>query len=185
MSKPRVADRSRQVLSPALWIAAATWIVLGLSAGTASAAPHKIDICKNGKTLNVDVHAVPALLEQGARLGSCDGGGSCACSQEFDPVTCTNGKTYANECLATCDGQSGCDRLAVCSNIWNPVSCTAPDGSTHVYANRCQAENAGATGCNVLCACPQDYAPVQCGNGKIYVNACVAQCDGQTGCTPL
>lgn len=180
MSSPSITNRFRRAYSPVLWIAFTTLTFLGLNVAPAVAAPHLIEICQKGHTISVDVHAVPKLLEQGARLGSCDGNGVCPCSSEFDPVTCTNGKTYANECLATCAGQSGCERLGICSNIWNPVTC---GGVT--YANACQAALAGATNCGTKCACPQDYNPVRCQNGKVYINSCVAECDGQSGCTPL
>jgi len=171
--------------SPVLWIAVATCLVFGLSAGAASAQPNLIEICHKGKNLKVNVHAVPALLLQGARLGSCEGEVCGACSLQFDPVTCSNGKTYANECFAECDGATGCTRLGICSNIYDPVTCTAPDGSTQTYANRCQAQLAGATACGVVCACDQSYAPVRCSNGTVYVNSCIAECSGQSGCVEL
>ena len=184
MSKLSITSQGRRVLSSVLWIAFAACVVLGLSAGTASAAQdHKIDICHKGKTISVDIHAVPAHLEHGDRL-FCDGVSPCACSEEFDPVSCTlpNGTTrvFANECLARCAGCTGpFDRLAICSNIYNPVTCTLPDGTTQTFANACQARNAGCTGpFNVLCPCPQIYAPVRCADGRIYINACVAACQG-------
>jgi len=97
MSRLSITEKGRRILSPAQWIAVATFLVFGLSAAAATAAPQLIEICQKGHTIKVDVHAVPALLDQGARLGSCEGGGGgCACSQEFDPVTCSDGKTYAN-----------------------------------------------------------------------------------------
>ena len=89
MSRLSINETSRRVHSPAQWIAVATFLVFGLSAATASAAPQLIEICQKGHTIRVDVHAVPALLEQGARLGSCEGEVGCSCSFEFDPVTLT------------------------------------------------------------------------------------------------
>src|SRR5687768_5328575 len=68
MSSPSVINRFRRVLSPALWIAFATWMVVGLNAGSASAAPNLIEICHKGRTISVGINAVPHLLEQGARL---------------------------------------------------------------------------------------------------------------------
>ena len=191
MSENRVPDRCRRALSSALWIAVATFVVLGLSAGSASAAQdHKIDICHKGKVISIDVHAVPAHLEHGDLL-SCDGTSPCACSSEFDPVVCTlpDGSTrvFANECLARCAGCTGpFDRLGVCSNIYNPVSCTLPDGTTRIFANACQAINAGCTPpFNTICPCGLIYAPVRCGDGNIYINQCVASCQQATGCTPV
>lgn len=179
MSKLSITERSRRVLSSVLWTAAAMLVVLGLSAGTASAAQRLVEICHKGQTISVDVHAVPAHLEHGDRLGPCEG--ACVCSQIFDPVTCANGKTYANACLAECDNAPGpCVRVGVCSNIWDPVICNGV-----VYANECQARNAGCTSITRACACSLDYAPVRCSDGNIYINACVAACRGATGCTPL
>jgi hypothetical protein len=192
MFKLSVTERSRRVLSHVLWIVVATCVVLGLSVGTASAAPgpHKLAICHNGFIINVDVHAIPAHLEHGDVFGSCDGNGTCPCSSEFNPVIC-NGTLYANQCLATCAGnapgdcESAVPGIGVCSNIFNPVTCTLPNGSTQTFANRCQAILAGCTAFTILCPCPEIYAPVRCGDGKIYINSCVAQCQGANGCTPL
>jgi len=186
MHKLSVTESYRRVLSPVLWIAFATCVALGLSAGTASAAlDHKIDICHNGNIISVDVHAVPAHLEHGDLLGNCDGTTPCACGQNFDPVTCTlpdgTVRTFANQCFANCAGAVGpCEALGVCSNIFDPVTCNG-----QVYANACQARLAGCSPSQTLCPCGQIYAPVRCSNGRVYVNACVAQCQGQSGCAPL
>ena len=181
MSRLSVTKQSRRGLSSVLWTAIATLVVLGLSAGTASA--QLIEICHKGNALKVDVHAVPAHLEHGDRLGSCDGGACGPCNFLFDPVTCADGKTYANQCFADCAGAPGpCERLRVCSQIFDPVLCT-DTGVT--YANECQARNAGCTNITKLCVCPQIYAPVRCSDGTIYVNECVAQCRGASGCTEL
>ena len=181
MSKLSVSERGRRALSLLPWTAIATLVVLGLSAGTASADQQLIEICHKGKTISVDVHAVPAHLDHGDRLGSCEGGGTCVCDFSFDPVTCANGKTYANQCLADCDNAPGpCQRLGVCSNIYDPVICNGV-----VYANECVARNAGCSNPTKLCACGLIYAPVRCSDGTIYVNACVAACRGASGCSPV
>ena len=185
MTKLSVTESYRRVLSSALWIVFATCIALGLSAGAAFAAQdHKIDICHNGNIISVDVHAVPAHLEHGDLLGDCDGTTPCACGQDFNPVTCTlpdgTRQLFANPCLAACAGATGCERLGVCSNIYNPVTCNG-----QIYANACQALNDGCTALQILCPCGSIYLPVRCADGRTYVNACVAQCQGQSGCTPL
>jgi hypothetical protein len=192
MSKLRVTERYRRVLSSVLWIAFATCIALGLSAGAASAQDeHKIEICHKGQTISVDIHSVIAHLEHGDFPVPCNQTNPppCGCTLEFNPVTCTlpDGtlKTFVNRCVAACAGARDCGTIGACSDIFNPVRCTNAAGESRVFANQCQAELAGFGSCAPLCPCPQIYAPVRCGNGKTYVNACVAQCDGASGCTPL
>jgi hypothetical protein len=181
MSKLSITEPCRRALSSVLWIAVATFIVLGLSAGTASAQERLIEICHKGKTIMVDVHAVPAhLQEHGDLLGPCGAPAPCGCGLNFDPVACPNGKTYANQCFAACDGQPACPRLGICSNIFDPVVCNGV-----VYANECQARLACDGPITVLCPCPLIYAPVRCADGNVYINACVAQCQGASGCTPV
>lgn len=179
MPKLRV---TRRVLSTMLGIAAAICLAV-LGAGTASAdQDHKVQICHNGHTIEVDIHAVPAHLAHGDVPLVCGERPPCACSLEFDPVTCADGKTYVNSCIAACAGAPGpCNRLGICSDIFDPVNCGGK-----IYASQCAAENAGCTGPFIrLCACGLDYNPVRCADGNIYVNACVAQCQGATGCTPI
>jgi hypothetical protein len=174
---------TRRVFSSVLWTAFCSCFVLGLSAGTASAEKRHVEICHNGRLISVDVHAVPAHLEHGDILGTCDSGAPpCNCSLQFNPVVCGDGNIYANQCFADCAGAPGpCTSFGICSNIFDPVTC---DGVT--YANECQARLAGCTGpITTLCVCPQIYAPVRCSDGTIYVNQCVATCRGATGCTPL
>ena len=36
------------------------------------------------------------------------GGGSCECAPLDNPVICSNGKTYANPCVAACFGATDC-----------------------------------------------------------------------------
>lgn len=194
MSKLSVIGQFRRALAPVLWTAVATWIVLGLSAGTASAdQDHKVTICHKGQDITVDFHAVPAHLDHGDSPIPCEGVANCPCGQDWDPVVCTaaDGSTrvFANQCFATCSGATGCTPLitsiGACSDIFDPVSCTLPDGTTKTFANMCQARLAGCQTFNVLCPCGLIYAPVRCADGKIYVNACVAACSGSTGCNPL
>ena len=182
MSRFSIAERSRRVFSSVLWTVIATLVAFGLSVGTASAKQRLIEICHKGNVISVDVHAVPAHLEHGDVLGSCDGGGACGpCNLLFDPVTCSNGVTYANQCFADCNNAPGpCERLGICTQIFDPVSCNG-----QIYANECLARNAGCTNPTKLCVCPQIVAPVRCSDGNIYINSCVAQCRGASGCTPV
>ncbi len=36
------------------------------------------------------------------------GGGHCICPDIYAPVTCSNGVTYGNSCLASCAHATGC-----------------------------------------------------------------------------
>jgi hypothetical protein len=170
------------------WTAVAACIALALSAGAASAA-NDVEICHKGQTISVNVHSVPAHLAHGDLPIPCDSAPPCACSLEFDPVTCTaqdgTTKTYINPCVAACDGARDCGHLGVCSDIFNPVRCTNQAGDSRIFANACQARLAGFGNCAPVCACGLEYAPVRCGDGNVYVNQCVASCEGQSGCTPL
>ena len=136
----------RHALSSVLAMVVATCFVV-LSAGTASAQndSHKITICHKGNTISVDFHAVPAHLDHGDVIGECGQPPLCACSEEFDPVSC-GGKVYANECLARCAGCTNAQLVCACGLIYAPVRCT--DGK--IYVNACVALCEGATGCTPL-----------------------------------
>jgi len=36
------------------------------------------------------------------------GGGNCICPDVYAPVTCSNGITYSNACVASCNHATGC-----------------------------------------------------------------------------
>jgi hypothetical protein len=36
------------------------------------------------------------------------GGGHCICTDNYDPVICSNGVTYSNACQASCAHATGC-----------------------------------------------------------------------------
>ena len=159
-----------------LWITAVASLVILPSAGTAWAKSHKAYVCHKGHTISIGKSAVHAHLKHGDSLGRCN---SCACDQTFDPVSCADGKTYTNACLAACANASGCAPVCACDQTHDPVSCA--DGKT--YTNACLASCAGASGCSRVCACDQTFDPVSCADGKTYTNACLAACAGQTNCT--
>ena len=150
-----------------------------MSTGLSMAGQKKFTICHKGRTITVAEPAVAAHLAHGDTLGHCIS--ACACPKIYDPVTCGDGKTYANPCLAECAGQKGCSAPCACPETYDPVTCA--NGET--YANACLAECADQTGCLALCACPETYAPVTCADGRTYSNACIAQCNGQTECSTV
>lgn len=43
-----------------------------------------------------------------ANHGGCHKDRNAACTREYAPVTCSNGKTYSNQCLANADCATGC-----------------------------------------------------------------------------
>ena len=140
---------------------------------------NKVTICHKGQTITVAQPAVPAHRAHGDTLGACSIGSTCqdACDKLFDPVSCTDGKTYNNACLAECAGQTQCQSPCACPKIIDPVTCG--DGQT--YSNLCVAECSGQTACQSQCACPKTFDPVTCGD-EVFGNACLAQCDGKTDC---
>ena len=36
------------------------------------------------------------------------GGGNCICPDVYAPVTCSDGRTYSNGCVASCNHATGC-----------------------------------------------------------------------------
>ena len=50
-----------------------------------------------------ELNALPGLADPA-------GGLMCNCDKTYLPVTCTDGKPYANKCLAKCAGAEGCQR---------------------------------------------------------------------------
>jgi len=91
----------------ALWLAAAATIgVLLLSVGTASAAPPAVAVCHKGQTIQVPQGALAGHLAHGDVVGACED--FCACTDIFNPVTCSDGVTYDNACVAACAGATGC-----------------------------------------------------------------------------
>jgi hypothetical protein len=139
----------------------------------------KVTICHKGHTITVAAPAVPAHLRHGDSVGTCASTCQDACPKLFDPVDCSNGKTYNNSCLAECDGQAQCQSECACPKIIDPVSCA--DGQT--YSNACVAECSGQTQCQSQsqCACPKTFDPVTCGN-EVFGNECLAECNGNTDC---
>jgi hypothetical protein len=131
---------------------AATCLVILPSAGTAWAKSHKARVCHKGHTISVGKSAVRAHLAHGDSLGRCN---SCAdgCPLTYDPVSCSDGKTYANACLASCADATGCSRVCACDQTYDPVSCS--DGKT--YANACLASCAGQTSCTAGCHQDDDH----------------------------
>ena len=55
-----------------------------------------------GATFVVGVFALAAPAQ--ARFG----GGGCICPDVYAPVTCSDGRTYSNGCVASCNHATGC-----------------------------------------------------------------------------
>jgi hypothetical protein len=129
--------------------------------------------CQFDEDCNLDCTGVPG-----------SDGGVCACDFTYLPVTCSNGVTYPNICVANCAGQTQCNPVCACDFTFLPVTCS--NGNT--YANLCVATCEGATGCSRTCGCDDTFIPVTCDfngqTGVVFANQCAADCAGATNCVP-
>ncbi|MFH1256948.1 MAG: dockerin type I domain-containing protein, partial [Candidatus Diapherotrites archaeon] len=79
-----------------------------------------------------------AICQNGCDNGECLPG---ACTTQWDPVCCVDGKTYSNECTAKTSGCKGiayegeCKQACICTAQYAPVC--GVDGKT--YPNSCEA----------------------------------------------
>lgn len=126
-----------------LWFAAAGSFAAILCVGVVlAAALPNVTICHKGNTIVVDANSLPAHLAHGDTLGTCDN--VCACQPSIDPVTCSDGNSYLNQCIADCAGATDCTRACACDLTVAPVTCS--NGNT--YTNQCVADCEGATNCS-------------------------------------
>ncbi len=76
-----------------------------------------------------------------------------------------------------------------CSLEFDPVLCTAPDGTAKTYINECVAACDGATGCGSVGVCSDIFNPVTCTNAagetRVFANACQARLAGFGNCNTL
>eukprot|EP01084_Bolivina_argentea_P207928 354667_1 len=100
----------------------------------------------------------------------CEG---CMCTMQFDPVCCSDGKTYSNQCQANCQHANGCNSCSIpikiqCGGFAN---CEAYyDG-----CNSCSCGDNGIIGCTMrYCITKGESKCMLCKTGYTLVeNSCV------------
>lgn len=105
--------------------------------------------------------------------GPSPSGPSCPCPKSYIPVCSTDGKVYANDCLAKCAGATIAtyrpDKNGKC-----PLRAAAAAPSPKRLVDQQQKPLAAG----FTCRCAMSYSPV-CGvNGKFFENECLAICSG-------
>ena len=134
----------------------------------------KVTICHKGHTITVGAPALKAHRRHGDTLGACASACQDACPKLFDPVDCSDGKTYNNTCLAQCAGQSQCQSPCACPKIIDPVTC-GDGNSTATSAWRSAPVRPSASRRRNR-ACPKTFDPVTCGD-QVFGNECLAECE--------
>lgn len=112
-------------------------------------------------------------------------GGDCPdfsvlCPMVYDPVICSDGNIYFNQCAATYWGcAGGCEPLGI-------DMLTDLDGVMSIEESPLNEDNASRAKCpDFSILCPMVYDPVICADGKVYFNQCAAEAWGCTsGCVP-
>jgi hypothetical protein len=101
------------------------------------------------------------------------GGGGCprniVCPDVWDPVICSDGRVYSNDCYAYRACATGCVPYG--------------DGGP-VPLLEAKKPGGGGGGCPRNINCPDLWDPVICNNGQVYSNGCYAYRDCATGCVP-
>ena len=64
---------------------------------------------KLGRWMLVGVASVAAAAGVLALGGRAEAAGGCLCPRVYAPVTCSNGRTYANPCVAKCNRATDCE----------------------------------------------------------------------------
>ena len=66
---------------------------------------------KLGRWMMVGVASVAAAAGVLALGGRAEAAGGCLCPRIYAPVTCSNGRTYANPCIAKCNRATECEPI--------------------------------------------------------------------------
>merc|ERR1712154_290477 len=91
------------------------------------------DACTSGECRE------PSTTESGRTTDS-----GCICTEEYDPVCCSDGSEFSNACKAACDGYDSCEKgrcsatteePCVCTKELNPWCCEGTE-----FGNPCLAE---------------------------------------------
>jgi Kazal-type serine protease inhibitor domain len=67
---------------------------------------------KLGRWMLIGVASVAVAAGMFALSGKAEAAGGCLCPKVYAPVTCSNGKTYTNSCVAKCNHGTDCVSVA-------------------------------------------------------------------------
>lgn len=97
---------------------------------------------------------------------------NCDCTQIFEPVCGSNGKTFTNVCFFNCAAVGEASLRVVSNGICRTVEQINVGSRLNTNNNRRQQSQS-----HVDCTCPEIYNPICGSNEQTYPNVCAITCE--------